>query len=536
MNATPVGVQPRQLLPRGIIGVFPQENLPTSAHEEKRAQAHATLREMPEPLRRTALGEPEERTVAVHAPEMAGTAIRAAVLARSSRPSSNDIQQRIYPATRIDARVAEVKTISDVVHGSVRLGPLMLGLLETLELQRLNSIRQLGLTYLVFPGANHSRIEHCLGVGHVAGRLAGSLGLPEAEQNLVVAAGLLHDVGHGPFSHTLEHVLSTELSLDHMHLTQRIITGEDDNVATEERKAFPAVLRIPEVLEANGLRPQLVAALIRGPPPGRLRFGSRPGAPAIATYLSEIIHSAIDADQIDYLMRDAHYTAVPQGRIDFDRLVQTVAVHRGHLAWDRKGLPALEGFLVARSLMYSAVYFHKTVRIAEQMVARAVERSGASMEGIQKMVDAELLSWLMERGGFARDTALRIKYRRLYKRAWAVGPDDLSEDDREALMVLRDPDRRRRAEDSIAKRVGAKAGEVIVDLPRPELLLSEPRIANVDVRVIDEEGTATQFSRVSSLSRALQTRDVSDWVVMAACPPEHRAAVARAAPKVLLAT
>lgn len=457
-------------------------------------------------------------------------------MCRSVPPWSDGIRQRIYRTGRFDAPVAETKAISDVVHGSLRLGPLSLGLLETLELQRLNSIRQLGLTYLVFPGANHSRIEHCLGVSHVAGRLAASLGLPENQQKLVVAAGLLHDVGHGPFSHTLEHVLASELSLDHMHLTQRIITGDDDNVAPGERKAFPEVSRIPEVLEAHGLRPSLVASLIRGPPDARPRLGGRAASAGPPTTPGEIIHSAIDADQIDYLMRDAHYTAVPQGRIDFDRLVQTAVVYRGHLAWDRKGLPALEGFLVARSLMYSAVYFHKTVRIAEQMVARAVERSGSSMEGIQKMVDAELLNWLTERGGFAREIALRIKYRRLYKRAWAAGREDLSDEERESLMALRSPSRRRRAEDAIAKRVGAKPGEVIVDLPRPELLLSEPRIANVDVRVVDEDGTAAPFAKASPLSRALQVRDVSDWVVMAASAPEIRSGVARAAPKILLGT
>src|SRR5882762_8230107 len=120
---------------------------------------------------------------------------------------------------------ASAKTITDTVHGTIRLEPLALGLLETLELQRLNSIRQLGLTYLVFPGANHSRVEHCLGVGHVAGEMARALGLSDDERKLVQAAGLLHDVGHGPFSHTLEHVLSRELAVDHMHLTQRIITA-----------------------------------------------------------------------------------------------------------------------------------------------------------------------------------------------------------------------------------------------------------------------------------------------------------------------
>src|SRR3990172_2917175 len=176
------------------------------------------------------------------------------------------------------ARMAAPKVITDTVHGTIRLEPLTRDLLETLELQRLNSIRQLGLTYLVFPGANHSRLEHCLGVGHVAGEMAKSLDLPESERKLVQAAGQLHDVGHGPFSHTLEHVLSRELDVDHMDITQRILTGEDDNVSGEDRKAFPNVPRIPEVLEANGLSPSDVAA---PPPPGdadraRPRGGARP--------------------------------------------------------------------------------------------------------------------------------------------------------------------------------------------------------------------------------------------------------------------
>jgi len=102
----------------------------------------------------------------------------------------------IYPALRFVAAVAsEFKAINDTVHGTMRLDPLVLDLMETLELQRLNSIRQLGLTYLVFPGANHSRIEHCLGVSHVAGRMADAIGLSPEDRHLVMATGLLHDVG-----------------------------------------------------------------------------------------------------------------------------------------------------------------------------------------------------------------------------------------------------------------------------------------------------------------------------------------------------
>src|SRR6267378_8318355 len=299
--------------------------------------------------------------------------------------------------------MADLKTVTDTVHGTIHLEPLTLDLLETLELQRLNSIRQLGLTYLVFPGANHSRVEHCLGVGHVAGEMAKALDLSEDERKLVQAAGLLHDVGHGPFSHTLEHVLSRELAVDHMHLTQRIITGQDDNVAPEDRAAFPDVPRIHEVLKAHDVDASAVAGLIRGPIDEGGAFlvpGNRKEPPR---YLAQIIHSPMDADQIDYLIRDAHYTGASHGTIDFSRLLQTLRTYRGELALDRKGLPALEGMLVARGLMYSSVYFHKTVRIAEQMLARAVERSKTPIADIQKMVDHELLNWLMHQGPFQRE-------------------------------------------------------------------------------------------------------------------------------------
>jgi len=432
--------------------------------------------------------------------------------------------------------VPESKTITDTVHGTIRLDPLVLDLLETLELQRLNSIRQLGLTYLVFPGANHSRIEHCLGVSHVAGRMADALGLPTEDRALVMAGGLLHDVGHGPFSHTLEHVLSSELAVDHMHLTQRIITGEDDNVAPEERKAFPRVPGISEVLDEHGIKPSRVAALIRGLSgeglQGRLHDFSRPKRTE-RKVLYQIIHSAIDADQVDYLIRDAHYTGVALGVIDVNRLMQTLVLRDGEMAVDRKGLPALEGILVARGLMYSSVYFHKTVRIAEQMVARAVERSDAPIASIQKMVDHELLGWLVAQGGFQREVALRIKYRKLLKRAVAWAADDLDAGQRDALRRLsKHRAERRQAEDALARRAGLGPGHVIVDIPLPELLVSEPRIAQTDITIVDD-GEVSRLSRLSPLARALQLRAVSDWAVMVACDPAARAKVAKLAPKVL---
>ena len=199
---------------------------------------------------------------------------------------------------------------------------------------------------------------------------------------------------------------------------------------------------------------------------------------------------------------------------------------------DRKGLPALEGMLVARGLMYSSVYFHKTVRIAEQMLARAVERSEAPIAQIQKMVDHELVNWLLHQGAFQREIALRVKYRKLYKRVMASDRDELTEATRAVLASFKDPEERRRAEDRIARRAGLEPGQVIIDVPLPELLLSEPRIAKTEVPILDN-GDAKPFSRVSPLGRALQVRQVVDWVVMVAAPAPAVAAVRKAAASTL---
>src|SRR5437867_11908123 len=143
-----------------------------------------------------------------------------------------------------------------------------------------------------------------------------------------------------------------------MHLTHRIITGHDDNVSPEDRRAFPDVKRIHEGLETHRVDPEAVAALIRGPSERGAGLLVPGGRKETKRYLAQIIHSPMDADQIDYLMRDANYTGATHGTIDFSRLLRTFRTHRGQLALDRKGLPALEGIRVARGAMYASLYFH----------------------------------------------------------------------------------------------------------------------------------------------------------------------------------
>ena len=290
------------------------------------------------------------------------------------------------------------KTVHDAVHGSLDIGGVFLELLDSAEFQRLHGIHQLGLAKLVFPGANHTRLEHSLGVWHIGTRIAAETGVVDGRDE-IAAACLLHDVGHLPFSHTLESILHDALGIDHEEITRRIITGSYDILRDGER--LLARRTLPAILEDAGLDPKAVAGYISSgqshrPDSVLERFTTaKRGRTDERAYLGQILHGALDADQLDYLLRDARYTGVAYGVVDLPRLLRTMVFHHKRLVVLKNGLAAVESMLVARALMYSSVYFHKTVRIGEMMMARAVERmDGLAELDLPRMVDSELLQQL----------------------------------------------------------------------------------------------------------------------------------------------
>ena len=408
-----------------------------------------------------------------------------------------------------------MKVIHDSVHGSIRLEKGFVELLSTPEMQRLSGIRQLGLGYLVFPGANHTRLEHSLGTYHIAGLISDALGLDEGSKKEVMAAAMLHDIGHGPFSHALEVSLKTKRGVDHMDITKRLITGEMrldvDGLDGES---------IPEILESMDVDPESVASLVKE--------SSReywPG-PDIDDIKASIIHGPIDADQLDYLMRDAHYTGVAHGTIDIERLMQTLMIRENRVVIDRSGVTAAEGILVARALMYSSVYFHRTVRIAEMMLNRGVMEMGVEPVEIQMMNDCMLMHSMMSYGGFPRRMALSLIYRRLYKKSFSMELASLTPEERKGLAEW--SDRIDELEGEIARRAGVDRREVMVDIPGKDILISEPRMNETEVIVWDE-GSLNPISRYSTLPRALRRRNVHRWGVLVACPEEHVERVRKAA-------
>jgi HD superfamily phosphohydrolase len=254
--------------------------------------------------------------------------------------------------------------LRDPVHGLVAFEGaherVVAPLLATRELQRLRNVRQLGFTSLVFPGAEHSRFAHGLGAAHVMVRLLARLkevqGTLPAELRVdaeveceAVAAALLHDLGHGPFSHLFEEVLPG--ARHHEDWTRDIILDE----STEVHRALCQLSRE---------MPARVAALLSGTHP--------------LGYLSRKVSGVLDVDRCDYLLRDSHMTGVRYGIYDLDWLLRALSFGRlstadGSDAWvlaieGRKGLPPIEGFFLARLFMYQQVYHHKATRAAEMLI------------------------------------------------------------------------------------------------------------------------------------------------------------------------
>ena len=395
----------------------------------------------------------------------------------------------------------DIKFIRDSLYGNIEVGGIFLELMETPEIQRLHGIKQLGLTYLVYPGANHTRLEHSLGTSYIARKMAKALGIDVTPAGV---AALLHDIGHGPFSHTLEYLMHKRIGKDHVDITREMILGETLLPDCEHETT------IKDILSKYGMNARKIADAIAG-----------------KGEISKIIHGTLDADQIDYLMRDAYYTGVAYGVIDSDRIIQTMKLYNNDVVFERKGVTALESMLVARALMYSSVYLHKTVRIAELMLVKAVER--APPFDFSLMNDAELIENLKRMGDYQKDIVTRIKYRKLFKKVIAKSFSQLNEEEREYLSQIDG----REIEEKISKKIG-KEGYVIVDIPGKDILLSEPRLKKMDIKILDGE-KIKKLSEITPIANALQLRGVTEWALMVCSPEKYRNEVKKYAEKLLFA-
>ena len=391
------------------------------------------------------------------------------------------------------------EVIRDPLWNNIRVDPLALRLVDTRAFQRLRYVRQLGLAYLVYPGASHSRFEHALGAYNLARRALGMLedrgftqGLPADECRVVRCAALLHDIGHYPYSHALEEIGA----LHHEEVARPLITTGE----------------VADVLR-DGLgddAPERIMALIRG------RSDSA---------LQGLISGSLDLDKIEYLKRDAFMCGVNYGDIDVDRLLHSFAVvdapeGRGRtVGLYEKGLSALESLLFAKYQMYRNVYWHHAVRSATAMYKRLVDgalRAGSlSAETLASFTDEGILHELAQRAPSPLLSALRE--RRLYKRVFEcpaaelpAGRGEWIADDR-ALVVA--------VEDQLARELGLSPGELLLDYPEKTQMLG------LDIPVLRRNGSVRRLTaegwegaiNLPTLSEELYRS--ARWLRVFACRP-----------------
>ena len=409
------------------------------------------------------------------------------------------------------------KIIRDPIHGDIKIDGLCLDLLESPEIQRLYNIKQLGFAHLVFPGGHHTRLEHSLGTYFMAQKATENLGLKNDDKELVSCAALLHDIGHGPFSHTLESILRNSLNADHVDLTEKLILGEHA-IFDEVEKDIVHPISVFEILNKSDIDHHKIIDIIRGKGDG---------------YLSEFLNSPIDVDQLDYLIRDAYYTGVAYGMIDTERFLQTLTIFDDKLAILKKGVGVVENILMARTLMYSSVYFHKNVRIAELMLSKAIELiKDHEPFDFFKMTDDELISNLKSMGGFQQEIAVRLKYRKLFKQAYAPSATDLTEEQNKFIKKLDDINFRRNKEVEFEDELGITKGHIIIDVPDTELHLNEPRIDKTDIMVIDDN-KSKKLDDFTPISDAVKSRMIPDWQIMLITDEKNRDNVSKNAEKIL---
>jgi len=238
--------------------------------------------------------------------------------------------------------------IIDPIHDFIRVYDHELAIIDNPIFQRLRRIRQLSGAHLTYPAAQHTRFEHSLGVMHIASQAGHALhekGILKSDNiEILRLSGLLHDIGHGPFSHLFEEIIQKK-KISHEDFGKEIILKSD----------------IGDSLSKNGFDKKLIT---------KVAFGD-----SKFQYMNEIVSGALSADMMDYLLRDGYFTGAEHAKIDHKRITQSLDVHKKKLALERSALYSFESMMHSRYQMFKAVYFHKTVRSAEVMLLEALRLS-----------------------------------------------------------------------------------------------------------------------------------------------------------------
>ncbi|MGI0091204.1 MAG: HD domain-containing protein [Nitrososphaerales archaeon] len=389
-----------------------------------------------------------------------------------------------------DELISQTAEIRDPVHGYIYSTELERELIDTPTFQRLRRIRQLAGCHLVYPGGQHSRFEHVIGCMFLAGRvgdvLAERIGLNRDAVSRLRVAALLHDVGHGPFSHMFEEVMADKTPFTHEDMTRRIIRETE----------------IGDILESHGFSKAGISELAIGKSSRENR------------YMNDVIGGGLSVDIMDYLLRDSYFTGVEYGKVDVHRIINSFEVVRNKLSIAQAALFAFEALMIARYEMFRAVYFHRTVRAAELMIIKSMALADkalhltdlSSLEDYLSLTDEVTLHRIttIDAGSdkdlkLAKSLALAYQGRKLLK---CVFEKTVQGRDKFLTSIFNQKSFREQLALQIAQTAKVDQNEIYVDVPTtPSMPISSTRESFRGITIVNRRDSGSPTSYEMSLDQ-----------------------------------
>ncbi|MEM2109764.1 MAG: HD domain-containing protein [Candidatus Odinarchaeota archaeon] len=401
--------------------------------------------------------------------------------------------------------------IKDPVFGYIHFTPEEKNVIDTKTFQRLIRIRQLAGAEYVYPGANHTRFEHSLGVMYLAGELSKNLeSVREEELEEIRLAGLLHDIGHGAFSHIFEAVLNKFFKINHEDMTRKLIRDGE----------------LKDIISDAGYNPERISRLAVGQLNDRNK-----------EYLDQILRSTVDADKMDYIVRDSYHTGAGYSA-DVWRLIYTMEVVNNKLSVSSTAIYTLEAFLLARVESFKSIYFHKTARAAQIMIGNALIKAYEdepffSLNNLDEYIElTDYTVWpILKRSKKAAPIVDDLEHRRLLKSVYeniVITKENL------ATRIFSKEQIKASIEKEIAEEAGVAEDDVVIDSP---LVPSVPyayssKEERFEVPVFDKK-TNSLLEPGSEVSKIIEAMRGYLNVLRVYTIAEHREKVKKAALKIL---
>lgn len=403
--------------------------------------------------------------------------------------------------------------IKDPLYGYIRINEREKKVIDSYPMQRLRRIKQLSGSEFVYPAANHTRFEHSLGTMYLAGIMGENIPAELSEHDLQMLryAGLLHDVGHGPFSHIFDSFLSKVMNKTHEDMTITIIENT----------------KINDILDKEGFDTKKISKLSVG----LLHDIDK-------AYINQIIVGTFDVDKMDYVSRDSYHTGAGYGYIDIFRLIYTMAIHNKQLVINMNAIPTLETFLIARLESFKTIYFHKASRAVQIMLVKAIEQSKDELPCLNfRNVDEYLILddytlWNeLKKCEKSYSIISDIEQRNLLKCAY-----EKTLYTKEHLMtsLFSNDTFRKNIEKEIAERASINTHEVIIDTPSlPSVPYSRENAGLMDIPIsFSQPNKAKQIRRVTELSRIIEVLRVYLNIVRVYTKEEYRNKIKKAAEEI----